>query len=178
MHLCVFAPENTLLRNVRIVGLVGLVPSALALGACDKGSDTTPPDGDSAIEGDPTADPKSPDPMEDAAEVETDADDSAAQTEAALTISSFEEAIQAHLDDVGDCFAEAKERNAELTGTYQAHFVVGLDGKVTKVSTADHSDIKDDEMNACVLEKSATWQFNKPSHGEPMEMNFPFSFGE
>lgn len=150
------------------------------LSACDKGGETTPPDADAdtAIEGDPTADPQDPDPMEDAAEVDDDAEDSAEQTAAALTIASFEEAIQAHLDDVADCFAEAKARDGELSGTYQAHFEIGLEGKVTKVTTADHSDIKDEEMNACVLEKSASWQFDKPGHDEPMEMNFPFKFAE
>ncbi len=156
------------------------VALAVGVAGCDKGAETTPPDADAdtATEGDPTADSGDPDPMEDAAEVDADADDSAEQTEAALTIASFEEAIQAHLDDVADCFAEAKARDAELSGTYEAHFEIGLEGKVTKVTTADHSDIQDDEMNACVLEKSASWQFDKPGHDKPMEMNFPFKFAE
>lgn len=158
---------------------LALAGTAAATTACDKAAETTTPDeatpGTVDMDGGADGEEAEADDLDSPTE---SAEASEAQTESALTIASFEEAIQAHLDDVGECYAAAKERDAELTGTYQAHFTIGLDGKVTEVKAADASDINDDELNACVLEKSANWQFDKPGHGEPMEMNFPFAFGE
>lgn len=94
-----------------------------------------------------------------------------------LTVDVFEETLQSKTDDVAECFGKAKESKPDLGGTLMLDFTVGGDGVVTEVKADDGSTIKDDGLNACVLEKAKTWKFPKTRKGEPMTLPFKFSMG-
>lgn len=94
-----------------------------------------------------------------------------------LTVDVFEETLQSKNGDVAECFGKAKEAKPDLGGELLLDFTVGGDGVVTEVKADDKSTIKDDGLNACVLEKAKTWKFPKTRKGDPMTLPFRFSMG-
>lgn len=146
-----------------LTALVG----ALALTACKKEGDTKPPEdtsdkadggdaGDGGGGGGGGDEPSEPD---------------------FLTVDVFEETLQAKSSDVSDCYAKAKEAKADLSGKLALDFTVGGDGVITDVKADPNSTIKDDGLNACVLEKAKAWKFPKTRDGQPMTLAYTYSMG-
>ena len=94
-----------------------------------------------------------------------------------LTVDVFEETLQAKSSDVSDCYAKAKEAKPDLSGKLSLDFTVGGDGVITEVKADPNSTIKDDGLNACVLEKAKGWKFPKTRDGEPMTLAYTYSMG-
>jgi hypothetical protein len=147
--------------------LFSVLVGALALSACKKDGDAKPPEdggsGDVADSGGGDGGGGGGGDEPDEAEF--------------LTVDVFEETLQSKTDDVAECFGKAKESKPDLGGTLMLDFTVGGDGVVTEVKTDPASTIKDDGLNACVLEKAKTWKFPKTRKGEPMTLPFKFSMG-
>jgi len=148
--------------------LLSVLVGALALTACKKDGDAKPPeDGGDGGE------------VADGGGGEGGGGGGGEEAEEAefLTVDVFEETLQSKNGDVAECFGKAKETKADLGGTLMLDFTVGGDGVVTEVKADDASTIKDDGLNACVLEKAKTWKFPKTRKGEPMTLPFKFSMG-
>lgn len=147
---------------------ISLLVVAFAFAGCDKDAETTTPDEATAADDDfaqGAPDPGEEDTMEEPAEEEAPV----------LTQSSFEQAINDHMQDVADCYADAQSKNKKLAGTMNARFVIAPDGKVESVEALDGSTLKDDGMTACIQEKAQAWQLDPTPSGESMPMEFPFT---
>jgi hypothetical protein len=94
-----------------------------------------------------------------------------------LTVDVFEETLQDKSGDVSECYNKAKEAKADLAGKLALDFTVGGDGVITEVKADPGSTIKDDGLNACVLEKAKTWKFPKTRDGQPMTLAYTYSMG-
>lgn len=151
------------------LSLLTVLAGALALSACKKeGGDAKPPEdsggeaadggggGDDGAGGGGGDEPSQPD---------------------FLTVDVFEETLQAKSSDVSDCYNKAKEAKADLAGKLALDFTVGGDGVITDVKADPNSTIKDDGLNACVLEKAKTWKFPKTRDGQPMTLAYTYSMG-
>lgn len=144
--------------------LFSVLVGALALTACKKDGDAKPP--------------------EDSGEVADDADgggggggggDAEDEAPEFLTVDVFEDTLNSKSSEVADCFAKAKESKPDLGGTLALDFTVGGDGVITEVKHDGSSTIKDDGLNACVLEKAKGWKFPKTRKGDPMTLPFKFT---
>ncbi len=139
------------------------------LGACKKQADSSPPDGDKA--------------GGDAGGGDSDAGgggggaggggDAGGGAEETLTVDSFEEAMQSRQGDVADCFAQAKQAKADLSGKLALDITIAGDGSVAGVKFDDTSTIKEASITGCVAEKAKGWKFAKTRDGK--EMTLPYS---
>lgn len=146
--------------------LLAVLAGALATTACKKDGDAKPPEGSGDGEvADGGGGEGGGGGGEEAEEAEF------------LTVDVFEETLQSKNGDVAECFGKAKESKPDLSGTLMLDFTVGGDGVVTEVKADEGSTIKDDGLNACVLEKAKGWKFPKTRKGEPMTLPFKFSMG-
>lgn len=134
---------------------------------CKKEEATTAPD-------EATAEPEEEEPdWDDTSEGEpTHFDSGEAET---LTTSSFEEVVNANMQDVVDCYTEAVGKNSKLQGTMQARFTIGGDGRVEKVEAVEGSTLSDEGLTTCIENKAKGWTFLKTPSGESMPMEFPFN---
>ena len=152
------------------------VVAGLALAAgCNKDKDTASPND---VE---TADADGDDLDDD--DLDDDLDDSAGgggssvEEEAFLTMSLFEETVNANLQDVVDCYGTAKAANDALGDKLIANFHIDGEGKVTEVSAEQGSSIDDAAMMDCVRDRASGWGFLPPPDHEATTMVFPFQFG-
>ncbi len=143
--------------------LLSVLVGALALSACKKDGDSKPPEdgggGDVADNGGGEGGG-------------ADAEDEAPEF---LTVDVFEETMNAKNGEVAECFGKAKEAKPDLGGTLALDFTIGGDGVVSEVKTDPSSTIKDDGLNACVLERAKAWKFPKTRKGDSMTLPFKFS---
>jgi TonB family protein len=82
--------------------------------------------------------------------------------------------VRAQMGDVRLCYEAALARTPRIAGRLEVAFTIGADGQVTEASLAA-STLKNDSVEACVLELARTWQFPAP-RGGPVEVTFPFVF--
>lgn len=152
----------TTLRSSSATSWTLLAVAVLATAACKKQPDTQAPDDQAG--GGEVSKPADSEPADDAApEV--------------LTVDVFEETVQGKTGDVTDCLAKARESKPDLAGKLVYDFTIAGDGKVSEVKPDPASTLKDDGMNACVIEKAKAWQFPKTRDGEPMTLPYTFSMG-
>lgn len=77
--------------------------------------------------------------------------------------------------DIEKCYAKAKEKNPELTGTLELKFLINEEGKAYKtVFLKKRSTINNKALNVCLKRLVHSWQF--PS-GSAVELVYPFQFG-
>lgn len=155
------------------------VVAGLALAAgCNKDKDTTSPNDVDATAADDDLDDDLGDD-----DVDGDDDDDGAgggggvEEEAFLTLSLFEETVNANLQDVVDCYGTAKAANDALGDQLIANFHIDGEGKVTEVSAEKGSSIDDAAMMDCVRDRASGWGFAPPPDHEATTMVFPFQFG-
>ncbi|MEM6995857.1 MAG: AgmX/PglI C-terminal domain-containing protein, partial [Myxococcota bacterium] len=142
---------------------------------CEKGGETTPPGDAAAAEPAPMSDDD-----EDADEDEGDESlptTSTVEEEAYLTLALFEQTVNANLQDVVDCYGDAKAANAKLGTKLVGAFKIDGEGKVTEVTAGPGSDIDDAGMLTCVRDRAQGWGLIAPPDHEATSMNFPFDFG-
>lgn len=147
---------------------IPLLFAVLALGACKKEEATTAPD-----EAPPAEDAAEDDELPPIDEGPSGLDNS--EPEPVLSAASFENAVNDHMQEVVDCYAEAQSKNKKLEGTMQARFTISGEGKVEKVEAADGSTLADDGLTACIETAAQNWQFDPTPSGESMHMEFPFN---
>lgn len=151
------------------------VVAGLALAAgCNKDKDTASPN-----DVDATADADDLDDDDDVADDDDDDGSGAggADEEAFLTMSVFEETVNANLQDVVDCYGTAKAANDALGDNLIASFHIDGEGKVTEVSAEKGSGIDDAAMMDCVRDRASGWGFLPPPDHQATTMVFPFQFG-
>ncbi len=152
--------------SVRGMSLLVVMTGALAMTACKKSGDSAPP-GDGA-----GADLDAGD--DDRASSNDDSDDADAEPDF-LSVDAFEEIVQRNTGDVTDCFSQAKAGKPELAGKLAYDFTIGADGQLTDLQLDEGSAIKDDGLNACILDKARGWKFPKPRGDQPMTLPYSFS---
>ena len=121
-----------------------------------KGDTTTPDEAAPTDEGDVDADADAGEPA--------DAEEEPA--EVALDPGTFEEAVNEHMDDIGECYGTANAANPELKGEMNTMFTIDADGKVAEFKVQEGSTLNDEGLTQCIVEKSKGWQFPKPASGE------------
>jgi hypothetical protein len=72
--------------------------------------------------------------------------------------------VRKNFDKFRGCYEAGLGRNADLTGRISARFVIGRDGKVSKVADAG-SDIADVDVKSCVLQAFEALEFPPPLNG-------------
>lgn len=143
-------------RHLSLILALCLVP----LAACKKQADSNPPS---------TSD------QSDNADAANSAGGGGGDDEAEeiLSVDAFEEKMQGYQGDVADCFSEAKEKKADLSGKLALDITVGADGSVTTVKFDESSTIKEASITSCVEAKAKSWKFAKTRDGD--EMTLPYS---
>lgn len=142
---------------------------ALSFG-CEKGGETASP-GDVASE-----------PSDDAGDFNESSEELSPRgsiekpEDAILTVSGFEDAVNAHMQDVVDCFSDAKANNDKLGTKLVADFRIDGEGKVTGIDAIDGSDVDDAGLLTCIKDKTTNWGLAPPPGGEATNMTFPFDF--
>jgi len=148
---------------------------ALATGCNKDGETATPGDAD-ALTADADADDSVGDDDDDSLDDGGDGG-STVEEEAYLTMSLFEETVNANLQDVVDCYGTAKAANDALGDKLIANFHIDGEGKVTEISAEKGSSIDDAAMMDCVRDRASGWGFLPPPDHEATTMVFPFQFG-
>jgi hypothetical protein len=146
-------------RHLSLILALCLVP----LAACKKQADSTPPDSTSD-QNEAAADASGAGGGGGGGDVET---------EEILTVDVFEEKMQGHQGDVADCFSEAKDKKADLSGKLALDITVAADGSVAAVKFDESSTIKEASITSCVEAKAKAWKFPKTRDGN--EMTLPYS---
>ena len=144
--------------------------SLVFLVACEKGGETTKPD---EVVAQPSDDG---DEFDETNEELTPRGSIESGEEEFLTVSGFEQAVNDHMQDVVDCFSEAKAKNDKLGNKLIADFRIDGSGKVTSVAASGGSDIDDAGLLTCIRDRSQNWGLLAPPNGEPTNMTFPFDF--
>lgn len=147
-----------------LAGLVAL--SLLGAVACDKKESTSP---DEATAAEPEDEVEAP------AETEEPVEEEPAEPEAAaLNKAQFDETINAHMEEVTDCYLTALESNGELAGTLNAQFEFDEEGTVTGVVVLEGSTLDDEDLAKCIHDAAQSWEFGKPPKGA-MSLQYPFT---
>lgn len=146
-------------RHLSLILALCLVP----LTACKKQADSTPPDStsDQRDAGSGDASPAG------------GGGGGSDEAEEILSVDVFEEKMQGHQGDVADCFTEAKEKKADLSGKLALDITVAADGSVSAVKFDESSTIKEASITSCVEAKAKAWKFPKTRDGD--EMTLPYS---
>lgn len=90
--------------------------------------------------------------------------------------SAIQEVVAAHKKSLYPCIVAAVQRKPGLAGKLPIQFVVGNDGKVSKV-WVDNPDFKSDALADCMLKTLRGWPF-KPSPGSGAAVNLAFNVGK
>ncbi|MCA9636896.1 MAG: AgmX/PglI C-terminal domain-containing protein [Myxococcales bacterium] len=142
--------------------LVPLLALALTLApACKKEGESAPPSGGGEVDG--------------GGDDGDAGDGDGGAAEQYLSQGVFEEEVQGHMDDVGECYGQASADNPELAGKVIVNFTIAGDGSVSAAEIDEGSTLNDEAMNTCLKGKIAGWRFSKTSSGEPMSLVFPFN---
>lgn len=75
--------------------------------------------------------------------------------------------ITKHQNEVVDCYARVAEKNPAVAGQLTMAWTLGPDGRPTMTSVARNT-LGDASVGECVKQRSAKWQFPKPSSGTPI----------
>lgn len=144
-------------RHLSLSLALCLVP----LAACKKQADSTPPStsDQSDIKPDDPAGPSGGGGGDEFEEI--------------LTVDAFEEKMQGYQGDVAECFGEAKEKKADLSGKLALDITVAGDGSVSAVKFDESSTITEASITSCVEAKAKAWKFPKTRDGD--EMTLPYS---
>jgi len=73
-------------------------------------------------------------------------------------------------------FDELKGENKKMAGRLVTHFVIGTEGRVTEAKVHTTS-LKNQKVEDCVLGVIKTTRFPKPKDGTPVNVAYPFEFG-
>jgi hypothetical protein len=134
--------------------------ATLSTVACKK-QDSTPP-----------SDATPTDEADEADEVDEPADE--ADEVEALSKSSFDETINDHMQEVGDCYVVLLETNPEAQGKLEADFTFGADGVPTSVTAASGSTLTDESLVQCIAEAAKGWGFGMPKE-DGMTLRYSFN---
>jgi TonB family protein len=85
--------------------------------------------------------------------------------------------VHAKLAEVQACYDDAQEENPKLAGTVQVGMVISPEGKVTE-SKVLSSDTKSTKLDECVVKKTKSWLFPKPTGGGEAAVSYPFTFAQ
>ena len=84
------------------------------------------------------------------------------------------ETIRAHQPDVKACYDLALKQKPDLAGKLEVTFSVGPSGQVVASKIDDASKLKFPPLDSCIVAKTRTWQFPKPSGDGTFDFTFPF----
>jgi hypothetical protein len=88
---------------------------------------------------------------------------------------SVRRVVRAHAGQIRACYESALSRTPGIAGKVVVQWVIGSDGRVTKVQIAESS-LKSADIEGCLQTKIATWRFPKPTGGGLVVVNHPFVF--
>ncbi len=83
--------------------------------------------------------------------------------------------VGAQEDELRQCYLAGTFKNSQLAGTVNVSFTIETNGRVSTTSDAG-SNLKDDEVVACVLSVFANLRF-PPGGSAATEVTYPVSFG-
>lgn len=83
--------------------------------------------------------------------------------------------IQRQLPAVRTCYDNASEPKPKREATVVVRFDIDATGQVETAEIA-HSDLKNTEVEDCLLRRMRRMKFPVPPAGEPVSTSYPFSF--
>jgi hypothetical protein len=161
--LVVNLPAMTKRNIATAVGVVFI--ATLSTVACKKEDTTTPTD--TATSADP-ADVEADEPAD-----EGDEPDEADAPEP-LSKGSFDETINAHMEEVSACYVALLESNPDAKGKLEADFTFGADGVPTAVAAGAGSTLTDASLVQCIADAAKGWGFGAPKE-EGMTLRYSFN---
>jgi hypothetical protein len=84
--------------------------------------------------------------------------------------------IASHKRSLGTCFTQEAERTPDFGGKFPLEFVIGNDGRVSKL-WVDHPSYKKGPLADCLLKELQKWPF-KPYPGEQATIGLSFTIGK
>ena len=91
-----------------------------------------------------------------------------------LAPAEIQERVRAHYADFRRCYEAGLTRNRQLSGLFQARFVIGVDGKVSSVSIS-HNSLPDCACAECIMDQFKRIVFPKPEGGV-VTVVYPIAF--
>lgn len=83
--------------------------------------------------------------------------------------------IRANLNQVRHCYEQVLQRQPNLSGTVKVRFQIALNGRAQGVKVLSSS-IRNANMQSCITSRVRRWKFPRPRGGQPVTVDFPFSF--
>jgi pSer/pThr/pTyr-binding forkhead associated (FHA) protein len=97
----------------------------------------------------------------------------------ALAREVVERVVRSHRSQIKYCYEKELMRTPGLEGKIGIQWVIGGNGRVTRVSVKeDGTTLKNKAMHRCLSNKIRTWAFPKPKGGGVVIVNWPFLFKE
>ncbi len=88
--------------------------------------------------------------------------------------SDIQRVVSRRSKTIGHCYSRELQRFRDLKGKVKLMWVIGLDGKVERVSIIEDT-IKNGRMNSCLKRQVKRWKFSKPEGGK-CKIMYPFIF--
>lgn len=88
---------------------------------------------------------------------------------------TIQRVIRQHRREIRDCYQRELQRNPDLSGRVVVAFMIDPAGNVARSSVAE-SDIGDDNVEECLVNRIRRWRFPAPSTPGNVRVNYPFVF--
>src|SRR5581483_1802546 len=90
-----------------------------------------------------------------------------------LTDQQVLDTVRAHVADIKGCYDAALKTKNDLAGTVSVQFTVGPTGQVAETKLHESS-AKHPALETCIVGKTKTWMFPKPTGAGNFVFNYPF----
>ncbi len=102
-------------------------------------------------------------------------DNDAHEVDEGLVQAAIKQVVMQHVAEVRFCYERELKNRPGLEGRVVVTFSIGLEGKVGEVQV-DENVAGSEMVGTCVATRIKTWQFQRPTGGEPIEVRYPFVF--
>jgi hypothetical protein len=90
-----------------------------------------------------------------------------------LTKEQIQQTIQKNIGSVMKCYEDELTSKPDLKGRVQLAFDIEVDGKILKSSIAKTT-LNNQKVESCIVERSKTWIFPKPTGDKSVHVEYPF----
>jgi TonB family protein len=92
-----------------------------------------------------------------------------------LSSKTIQDTIQKNINGVLNCYNGEVKKNDQLKGMVHLSFDIEQNGKVINAAVSKTT-LNNKATENCIIEKSKTWSFPKPTGSKPVHVDYPFDF--